>query len=134
MTFVPAHLALVFVGGGIGSCLRYLVNLWAVARFGPHFPWGTLAVNAIGSAAMGALAALVVARWTPEGGGDELRLFLMTGVLGGFTTFSAFSLDAFVLWERGAPVTAAAYVVASVAVSFAALVVALLATRTLLTG
>ncbi|MBT9288078.1 fluoride efflux transporter CrcB [Prosthecodimorpha staleyi] len=128
------HIALVFVGGGLGSGLRYAVNLALVARFGPHYPWGTFTVNVIGSAVMGIFAAWILARWTPEAGGTELRLFLMTGMLGGFTTFSAFSLDAWILWERGAQGAALAYVAASVVVSFAALAAGLLATRALLSA
>jgi CrcB protein len=128
------HIALVFVGGGLGSCLRYGVNLVLVARFGPHYPWGTFAVNVIGSAVMGVFAAWIVARWMPETGGTELRLFLMTGILGGFTTFSAFSLDAWILWERGAQGAALAYVASSILVSFAALAAGLIGTRALLSA
>ncbi len=93
----------------------------ALRAFGPHFPWGTLCVNLVGSLAMGVIAALVAAR-LPS---DATRLFLMTGVLGGFTTFSAFSLDAVALWERGAPGLAGAYAAASVVGSIAALIAGL---------
>ena len=116
-------LALVFVGGGLGAAARHLVNLGAARLFGLSFPWGTLGVNVFGSLAMGLLAAWLAARY--EGGGQGLRLFLATGILGGFTTFSAFSLDAVALWERGAYGAAAAYVAASVFFSIAALVVGL---------
>ncbi|GBD47501.1 fluoride efflux transporter CrcB [Methylopila sp. Yamaguchi] len=113
---IPA--LLVALGGAIGSLARYGVNLWTLRSFGPGFPWGTLTVNVVGGFVMGLLAALLTLR----GGSSEARLFLMTGVLGGFTTFSAFSLDAVSLWERGEGSAAAVYVIASVAVSIAALV------------
>src|SRR5690606_31761018 len=93
------HLLLVALGGAVGSALRHLVNLSALRLAGPGFPFGTLAVNLTGSFAMGVLVELIARRF---GASNELRLFLMTGVLGGFTTFSAFSLDTAVLWERGA--------------------------------
>ncbi|GLK57813.1 CrcB protein [Methylopila capsulata] len=113
---IPA--LLVALGGALGSLARYGVNLWSVRAFGPGFPWGTLTVNVVGGFVMGLLAAVLTLR----GGSSEARLFLMTGVLGGFTTFSAFSLDAVTLWERGEGTAAAIYVVVSVAVSIAALV------------
>ncbi len=100
-----ATLTLVAVGGAAGSVLRYLTSVLALAWFGPAFPWGTLAVNAIGSFAIGAMAGADV-----EG---SARLLLVTGVLGGFTTFSAFSLEATMLWER-APALSVAYVAASI--------------------
>lgn len=121
-------LLLVFLGGGIGSTLRYGVNLTTVAWFGPHFPWGTLTVNVVGSAIMGAFAGYLLTR-EPGTGSDALRLFFMTGVLGGFTTFSAFSLDVVVLWQRGAAATAAGYVLASVAVSLLALIAGMAAMK-----
>lgn len=122
---------LVFVGGGIGSLARYGVNLFSVLTFGPHYPWGTLMVNVVGSAIMGAFAGYLMTR-EPGTGSDTFRLFFMTGILGGFTTFSAFSLDVVVLWQRGAAMTAVGYVVASFAVSFLALVVAMAAVKALL--
>ena len=106
---------LVFVGGGIGAVLRY-----AVGRFGSGFGQPplvtTLAVNVVGCFVMGVLAAMFVGR----GMSESARLLLMTGVLGGFTTFSAFGLDALSLWQRGAAAQAAAYVAASVLLSLAA--------------
>jgi CrcB protein len=116
-------LVLVFVGGGLGAAMRHLFNLGAARLFGVSFPWGTLGVNVAGSLAMGLLAAWLAAR--TEGSGEHLRLFLATGILGGFTTFSAFSLDAVALWERGAAGQALTYVAASVLVSIAALVAGL---------
>ena len=104
----------VAVGGAIGSVARYLVTSGTARACGPGFPVGTLAVNVAGSLAIGALFVVL----TREGRFSPL---LLTGVLGGFTTFSAFSLDAFCLWERGAQGTAAAYVMASVILSLAAL-------------
>ena len=113
-------LSLVFLGAGLGGVLRHLVNLTALRWFGPTFPWGTLAINVAGSLLMGLLAS-----WLAEKAGadwaHDARLLLMTGVLGGFTTFSAFSLDAWLLWERGAALHAGAYVLASVVLSIAAL-------------
>lgn len=124
-------LLLVFVGGGIGSTLRYGVNLGAISLFGPHFPWGTLTVNVVGSAVMGAFAGYLLTR-EPGTGSDALRLFFMTGILGGFTTFSAFSLDAVVLWQRGAAFAAVGYVLISVAVSVLALVLAMVAMKAMM--
>ena len=111
---------LVFLGAGIGGVLRHLTHLMFLRLFGAAFPWGTLAVNVAGSMVMGLLVAWLVTRagasWS-----QDARLLLMTGVLGGFTTFSAFSLEAWLLWERGAVGLAAMYVVASVVLSIAAL-------------
>ncbi|MCX7325818.1 MAG: fluoride efflux transporter CrcB [Hyphomicrobiales bacterium] len=111
---------LVFAGAGLGGVLRHLTNLACLRWFGAGFPWGTLAVNVGGSLVMGLLAAWLGSRagasWS-----QDMRLLLMTGVLGGFTTFSAFSLDAFALWERGAVLHAGGYVLASVVLSIAAL-------------
>lgn len=110
---------LVAAGGALGASLRHGVNVGAARLFGPAFPWGTLGVNVAGSLAMGLLIGWL-ARSDAEGG-TALRLFLATGVLGGFTTFSAFSLDAVTLWERGAAGQALAYVAASVTFSILAL-------------
>ena len=107
----------VFLGAGLGGVLRWLVGLAALRVFGPAFPWGTLAVNVAGCFAIGVVAAFAAERLP----GETTRLFLMTGLLGGFTTFSAFSLDAVALWERGDAGLAGAYVAASVLVSIAAL-------------
>jgi fluoride exporter len=101
---------LVGLGGAAGSVLRYLVSVAALAALGSGFPWGTLAVNAAGSTAIGALASL--------GLQDNTRLLLVTGLLGGFTTFSAFSLETAQLWQR-APWLAALYVAASLGGGFA---------------
>jgi fluoride exporter len=118
---------LVAIGGALGASLRHGVNLGAARAFGTAFPWSTLAVNVLGSLAMGALFG-----WLSQRSADAaspLRMFLATGVLGGFTTFSAFSLDAVSLWERGASAQAVIYVAASVAISIAALITGLAVTR-----
>ncbi len=85
----------VFLGAGLGGALRHGVNLWA-ARAGSGFPFGTMVINVVGSIMMGVLTGWFAAR---GGGPQALRLFLTTGVLGGFTTFSTFSLEAFLLWS-----------------------------------
>jgi CrcB protein len=108
--------------------LRHLVNLATLRLFGPTFPWGTLTVNIVGSFAMGVFIELLARR---AGASSELRLFIATGILGGFTTFSAFSLDVAVLWERGAHATVAGYVAVSVAGAIAALFAGLSIVRNL---
>ena len=122
------HLLLVAAGGAIGSSLRHLVNMASLRWFGPAFPWGTLFVNLAGCFAMGVLIELIARKF---GATQEMRLFVTTGILGGFTTFSAFSLDAAVLWERGTQGLAAAYVGASVAGSIAAVFAGLWLARSL---
>lgn len=111
---------LVFLGAGLGGVLRHLVNVACAQACGTAFPWATLTVNVAGSFVMGVLAGWLAFR-AGEGWSQGARLFLATGVLGGFTTFSAFSLDAVLLWERGASAAAAGYVVASTVLSIAAL-------------
>src|SRR5215475_847602 len=88
----------VFLGGGLGSMLRHAVNQASAFFLGAGF-WGTLFVNISGSFAMGLIAGWFAFRG--EGGQQSLRLFLTTGILGGYTTFSTFSLDAALFWERG---------------------------------
>jgi CrcB protein len=121
---------LVFLGGGIGAALRHGVNIGAARALGPNYPWGTLTVNVVGSFLIGALAAFFAfkagAAWT-----QHTRLFLTTGILGGFTTFSAFSLDFAVLYERGDLVQAAGYVIASVGLSLIAIFLGLMLVRAL---
>jgi CrcB protein len=121
------HLVLVALGGGVGAGLRHLVNLGALRLLGPGFPWGTLAINVAGSLAMGVFIEILARRF--GGASNELRLFVATGILGGFTTFSAFSLDFAVLWARGAVGPALGYVVASVGASIVALFVGMLLAR-----
>ncbi len=118
-------LFLVMTGGAIGAGLRHLVGRAALATFGPAFPYGTLIVNLAGGLAMGVLAG-TVARLAS---GDWWRLLLGAGVLGGFTTFSAFSLDAVLMLERGAWLQMSVYVAVSVIGSLAALAAGLQLTR-----
>lgn len=108
----------VFIGAGIGGAFRHGVNLAAVRLLGYGFPLGTLIVNVVGSLLIGVLAGYFAFR---TGVDQHLRLFLTTGVLGGFTTFSAFSLDAALLIERHSYALAAAYVVGSVALALGGL-------------
>lgn len=110
-------LVLVMAGGALGAGLRHLVGRAALSAFGAAWPWGTLFVNISGGLAMGLLAA-TLSRMVS---GEPWRLFLGVGVLGGFTTFSAFSLDAVMMMERGAWAQMLAYVAASVLGSVAAL-------------
>jgi CrcB protein len=112
------NVLLVAVGGAIGSVFRHFINMASLRLIGPNFPWGTVAVNVVGSFVMGAFIELLARRWQ---GSNELRLFVATGILGGFTTFSAFSLDFAVLWERGAAAQAFLYAAGSVVVSLLAL-------------
>jgi fluoride exporter len=122
------HLILVAVGGAIGSSVRHLVNMASLKLLGPNFPWGTVAVNVVGSFVMGVFVELLARRYQ---GSNELRLFFATGILGGFTTFSAFSLDFAVLWGRGEMGQATAYAAGSVIVSLVALFVGLWLVRSL---
>jgi CrcB protein len=109
---------IVFLGAGIGGALRHGVNVGAARLLGFGFPFGTLIVNVVGSFAMGLLAGYFAFR---PGIDQHMRLFLTTGVLGGFTTFSAFSLDVALLIERHAYALAAAYVAGSIAAGILAL-------------
>ena len=109
---------IVFLGGGVGAALRHGVNVASARLFGTGFPFGTLTVNVVGSLAMGLIAAYFPFKGDAT---QHWRLFFTTGVLGGFTTFSAFSLDVALLYERGQIGLAALYVLASVAVSIAGL-------------
>jgi fluoride exporter len=120
------NLLLVMLGGAIGAGLRHLAGVVALARLGPGFPWGTLFVNLAGGLLIGLLAG-----WFVRAGANEpMRLFLAVGVLGGFTTFSAFSLETFLMIERGQLAAAAAYVALSVIGSIALLFLGLMAVRT----
>jgi CrcB protein len=122
------HILLVAAGGALGSVLRYLVGLWTLRSFGPSFPWGTLTVNITGSFLIGVFAEIIARKF---GASAEMRVFLITGILGGYTTFSAFSLDAITLFERGEPVTALIYVASSVLLSAVAVFAGLALMRTI---
>ncbi|MGQ0566523.1 MAG: fluoride efflux transporter CrcB [Gemmobacter sp.] len=117
-------LSLVALGGALGSAARYLVGVGAARALGSGFPVATLIVNVAGSFLMGVLVVALA-----HLGGNRAAPFLMTGVLGGFTTFSAFSLDAVTLWDRGQATLAAGYVLGSVTLSLAALVLGMAAAR-----
>ena len=107
----------VFIGGAFGSALRHAVNQTAATLFGMKLPWGTFAVNILGSIAIG-----LITGWFAFRGGTSnqiVRLFVTTGVVGGFTTFSAFALDTALMWERGQQWTAALYGIGSVLLSVA---------------
>ncbi|MCF8486009.1 MAG: fluoride efflux transporter CrcB [Rhodobacteraceae bacterium] len=117
----------VALGGAIGASLRYLTNVGAMRMFGPGFPIGTVIVNIAGSFVMGLLVVALAKK-----GGNHLAPLLMTGILGGFTTFSAFSLDALTLWERGQQGLAFGYVAASVLFSLAAIAAGLFVARNLI--
>ena len=117
------------LGGALGAGARYLVNVAALRALGPAFPWATLTVNVAGSAAMGFLLGLIALRFD---GSVEWRTFLLTGILGGFTTFSAFSMDAAQLWDRGASQLALLYVIGSVVLSIAAFYAGALVARQVL--
>jgi CrcB protein len=109
---------IVFLGGGLGAAIRHGINLASARAFGTGFPYGTLLINITGSLVMGLTAAYFAFKGDAS---QHWRLFLATGVLGGYTTFSAFSLDAALLYERGEVGAAAIYVLASVALSIAGL-------------
>ena len=124
MTFL-----IVFLGAGLGGAARPGVNLVALRWLGPDsFPVGTLFINVLGSLLMGVVAEYFLVR---VGLSQHLRLFLTTGILGGFTTFSAFSLETALLWERGEPFQAVAYALLSVSLAVAGLFVGLVMARTL---
>ena len=116
----------VFLGSGIGGMLRHGVGLLALRVTGASFPWGTLVINVVGSALMGLMIGLFAARSIND---PELRLFVTTGLIGGFTTWSTFSLDIVTLWERGEIGSAIAYAAASIVLSLTVLAIALLAAR-----
>ncbi|MEZ5676489.1 camphor resistance protein CrcB [Thalassovita litoralis] len=116
----------VALGGAIGASGRYLTGLAAIRLIGPGFPWGTLIVNILGSFVMGVVVVVLAHQ-----SANRFAPLLMTGVLGGFTTFSAFSLDAMTIWERGQPVLAGVYVLASVMLSLLAIFAGLYLARSM---
>lgn len=119
------NLLIVMAGGAAGAGARHLVGRAALAAFGPHYPWGTLIVNLAGGLGMG----LLVGALARGGGGEQARLLLGVGMLGGFTTFSAFSLDMATMIERGAPAAAFGYALVSVLGALVALFAGLYAAR-----
>lgn len=122
-------IALVFLGAGLGGVCRYLAGIAAARAFGLAFPWGTVLVNASGSLLMGLLAGWLVLR--PDGASRSVQLFLAAGVLGGYTTFSTFSLEAVTLWQRGDMAAALAYVFGSMICGVVGLAVGLAVMRSL---
>ncbi len=123
------HLLLIAIGGGAGAVCRHLVSLAGLRLLGPAFPWGTVTVNVLGSLIMGIFIEILVHRLNAS---SEFRYLIVTGFLGGFTTFSTFSLDVAVLWERGEPFTTAIYVLASLVLSVAAVFAGLYLARQVL--
>jgi len=105
------HAFLVMIGGAIGALLRYEVGRQALQRLDPGFPWGTLIVNLAGGLLMGVLAGYMFTRTPPN---QALWMFVGVGLLGGFTTFSAFSFDLFAMLQQGRTMVAAVYATASV--------------------
>ncbi|MEK9904673.1 MAG: fluoride efflux transporter CrcB [Rhodospirillales bacterium] len=117
-------LVLVMIGGGLGAGLRYGVGLAASRAFGLSFPWGTMICNLTGSLLMGALvgaAAIGFLGDTKEA--EQIRLLIGVGVLGGFTTFSSFSLEAISLWQRGETIQVAIYILLSVGLGLAGFII-----------
>ena len=106
------------LGGAIGAVLRHGLNIGIAKVAGSDFPWHTMLINISGSFVMGLLVTLMALRWNVS---NEIRAFLTTGILGGYTTFSAFSLDFALLVERKAYGLASAYVLGSVVVSLVAI-------------
>jgi len=118
---------IVFLGGGIGAALRHGANITSARLLGTAFPFATMIENVTGSLIMGLLAGYFAFR--SGGAHQHWQLFLTTGILGGYTTFSAFSLDAVLLYERGAFASAAVYVLGSVLLSIAGLMAGLALAR-----
>ena len=120
----------VALGGAVGATLRHFVGIFIVSVFHVASLWGTFTVNVVGCIVTGCLLGLAVHAWSPS---ESMRAFVFVGVMGGFTTFSAFSADTVLLIERGAWGTAAAYVLGSVLLSIAGFLVALRLMRIILT-
>jgi len=108
----------VAAGGAIGAAARYVVTVLATRTLGHDFPWGTVTVNVLGSFFMGALITYMALKWSTT---QEMRAFLTTGILGGFTTLSTFSLDFAVLYERKHPIVAVAYAMGTIGLSLIAI-------------
>jgi CrcB protein len=121
------QLVLAIAGGGaLGAALRHYMNNAITVWLGDSFPWGIFAINVLGSFVMGVLVALFAHVWEPT---QEMKAFLTVGILGGFTTFSTFSLDAVTLLERGVPGAAALYAGGSVVVAVGALYTGMILVR-----
>lgn len=120
------NLVYIAIGGAIGACLRYLTTIGLSRLVGSGFPWGTMAANVVGSMAMGMLVGWLMRR---GGDGETLRLFVGVGLLGGFTTFSTFSLEVMLLWQRGDVGSAITYAAASVFLSVLGLIAGLVLMR-----
>ncbi len=124
------HAFLVFLGAGLGGVARHFLNVLIAGFAGSSFPWGILTINVLGSTLIGLAAGWFAFRGEAS---NDLRMFLTTGILGGFTTFSTFSLDAGLLYERGQPGLAVVYIAASVVLSLIGLFGALWGVRALTT-
>jgi len=120
------QLLIVMIGGALGAGARHLTGKLMLGWLGPTYPWGTLTVNLVGGFLMGLLAGGLARLSAP---GENWRLFLGVGILGGYTTFSSFSLDVVSLWERGQAMAAFGYVMISVIGAIAALFVGLMVMR-----
>jgi fluoride exporter len=129
MSMSIQHLLAVSLGGAVGAAGRYLIMIGVGHWFGHGFPFGTLLVNIAGSFLLGAMIETSALVWSPS---PEIRAFIVVGVLGAFTTFSAFSLDAYTLWVRGDVMAAIGYVAASIVFGILALLAGLATLRMLL--
>ena len=125
------NIALVAMGGAIGATARYLLSGLALRAFGPGWPWGTFLANGLGSLLMGLLAGWLAHKID---GGSAFRLFLGVGILGGFTTFSAYSLEVALMVERKAYSTAAGYALGSLGLGVIGLFVGLMIARKVFVG
>lgn len=114
------------VGGIIGVNARHYVGIWVRQWSGSSFPWGTFVINVSGAFAIGFLS-MVLNRWLPD---PRARLLVVTGFLGGYTTFSAYAMESLLLWERGAPLQAFAYFAGSAFAGLAAVVLGVMLGRT----
>ena len=119
----------VAVGGALGSVARYILSGFTTDIVSSSFPWGTLSVNVLGSFLMGAVVTYMALVWNPNA---EMRAFLTVGLLGGFTTFSLFSLDIINLWERGASMAAMGYIIASIIVSLLAIILGIMIVKAII--
>lgn len=128
---VVMNVLLVALGGACGAVSRHAVNVFVLQQFGAGFPLATLTVNVVGSFLMGVVTGLVALGWNIS---PRAQLFLMTGLLGGFTTFSAFSIDVLALHERGEWVSGLIYVITSVVLSITAAFLGIVLVRRVLFG